>query len=252
MRALSCRAVQRSQQGFGLLEFAMVLALLGVLGSMVFKASELMETYQQSRFVHSVRTLASAAQSFHSLQGRWPGDCNRDGLVDYRFVSSASLEGGSLLDYGIPAALAQASSASASYSLGLVCPPASLAPFANANVPLNELKWAGQLAVGEPNRKLANHGMGGFAYLGTFQTVAGTGQIDDRFNALVLTHVPVNAARALAAAVDGSDGSAGNLNRVRRTDDMITFATLWTASGETQDRLVSVVYFFDRMPPAGN
>lgn len=243
--------MQRLQKGLGLLEFALVLVLLGVVAAMVLQGSNAMEGFQQSRFVQRVRTLEAHLQAFHSTQGRWPGDCNRDGLVDYGFVDAASLSAGAL-DYGIPSALAQASSASSSYTLGLVCPAVSLAPFAQINVPFNELKWVGQTPAGEPNRNMVNHGMGGFAYLGSFSIVAGSNRIEEKFNAMVLTHVPVNAARALAVAIDGADGSASNRQRVRRTDDMLTFAPLWTASGETQDKKVTVVVFFDRIPPAGS
>jgi hypothetical protein len=53
----------------------------------------------------------------------------------------------------------------------------------------------------------------------------------------------------LAVAIDGSDGSAANLNRVRRSDDLVTFEPLWTAADETELKRITVVVFFDRTPP---
>jgi hypothetical protein len=92
--------------------------------------------------------------------------------------------------------------------------------------------------------------MGGFAFLGTFSiNPALVDNTEDRFNAIVLTEVPIVAARRLAVAIDGSDGSAANLNRVRRSDDLLTFEPLWTAADETELKRITVVVFFDRTPP---
>lgn len=239
------------QRGIGLIEFALVLVLVGVIAAMALQGANAVEGFQQTRFVQKVRTLVSQLESFRASQGRWPGDCNRDGLIDQGLTDMGALTAGSL-DYAVAPQLAQASSASASYSLGLVCPPVSLLPYGQINVPFNELKWAGQVPAGEPSRSTAAHGLGGFAFLGTFQTVAGSDYIEDKFNVMLLTQVPISAARRLAVAIDGSDGSAANRQRVRRTDDMVVFAPLWTASGETEDKKITVLVFFDRIPPAGS
>ena len=118
-------------------------------------------------------------------------------------------------------------------------------------MPFNELKQAGITPAGEPNRSSARHPMGGYMFLGTFSTVPNSADLSDTaFNALVLTQVPVTAARQLAIAVDGADGSAANLNRVRRTSDLETFDTLWTAAtGEGENTRITVVVLFDRIPP---
>lgn len=247
----SRHAAPRLQKGLGLIEFALVLVLMGVIAAMVLQGANAVEGFQQARFVQKVRTLEAGLQSFRSTNGRWPGDCNRDGLVDYGFLGIDALSPAAL-DYAVPSLLAQASSASASYSLGLVCPPAGMAAFGQINVPFNELKWSGQVPAGEPNRNMANHGMGGFVFLGTFTIAGGLNTIEEKFNAMVLTQVPISAARRLAVAIDGSDGSAANRLRVRRTNDMVTYAPLWTASGESEDKKITVLVFFDRIPPAGS
>jgi prepilin-type N-terminal cleavage/methylation domain-containing protein len=236
------------QRGFTLVEMAVVLALLGVLTAISFKSQELVEQYRQSQFVSSVRVLQAHLNAYKTTYGRWPGDCNRDGLMDHAFLSPDVLTY-DLYDYGMPTSLTAAANASTTYTLGLLCPSSTLAPFEPINVPFNELKWGGHTPSGEPNRKAASHTLGGFAYLGTFNINPGINNSEDRFNAIVLTEVPIVAARRLAVALDGSDGSAANLNRVRRSNDLMSFEPLWTAADETELKRITVVVFFDRIPP---
>lgn len=239
---------QRLQRGFTLVEIAVVLALLGVLTAISLKAQELVEQYRQTQFVTGVRVLQANLNAYKTTNGRWPGDCNRDGLLDYVFLD-ATLLINDLYDYGIPTTLSAAASATTTYSLGLLCPASTLSPYDPNNVPFNELKWGGQTPSGEPNRKAASHTMGGFAFLGTFSINPAVNNSEDRFNAIVLTEVPIVAARRLAVAIDGSVGSAANLNRVRRSDDLLTFEALWTPTDETELNRITVVVFFDRIPP---
>jgi prepilin-type N-terminal cleavage/methylation domain-containing protein len=247
-RGKRLQRAQSRQRGFTLVEIAVVLALLGVLTAITFKSQELVEQYKQTQFVTSVRVLQAHLNAYRTAYGRWPGDCNRDGLLDHTFLNPTLLTN-EVYDYGIPTALTPAASASTSYALGMLCPASTLAPFDPLNVPFNELKWGGQTPSGEPNRKSASHAMGGFAFLGAFNINPTINNTEDRFNAIVLTDVPIQAARRLAAALDGSDGPAANRNRVRRSDDLTTFAPVWTASEETELKRITVLVFFDRIPP---
>lgn len=238
------------QRGFSLLEIALAMVLLGVLFAGALKSQSMLEQYRQSEFVNGVRALSSHMSAHLNSRGRWPGDCNRDGLLDYDFLSIATLNPVSLYDYDVPSALTAATSG-ATYTPGKVCPSSTLQPMGDVNVPFNELKQASLVPLGKPNRLLAQHSLGGHAYLGTLtiNTVASAVLLEERFNAIVLTQVPIAAARKLAAAIDGFDGSAANLHRVRRSNDLATFATLWTATGETEDKRITVVVLFDRVPP---
>lgn len=237
------------QAGMSLIELAIGLAILGVLAGLAFKSQELMEQYQQAQFVNKVQTLKAQIASYRSTRGRWPGDCNRDGLVDATFISPAVLASQSSFDYALAPRLTPAASSADAYTTGLLCPASTLSPFDNINTAYNELKVAGLLRAGEPNRKAASHGLGGFAYLGTFDTGASTTTLEQQFNALVLTNVPIAAARRLAVAVDGFDGSASNDHQVRRSDDLQSFAPVWTGATETELTRITVVVFLDRVPP---
>lgn len=235
------------QKGFSLVEIALGLAILGILIAMTFRGQEVLEQYRQGQFINVVRVLESNLKAYKNTYGRWPGDCNKDGLLDHAFIS---LDAHESLDYSIPASWIAAENASSSYAPGMVCPTSTLEPFTNVNVVFNELKLGGITPSGEPNRKSASHTLGGFVYLGQFNiNPDATIRIEDRFNAMVLTNVSIATARRLAIAIDGGNGSAANTHRVRRIDDQFSFAADWTASGETEDKRITVVVFFDRIPP---
>jgi len=239
------------QRGFSLLEIALAMVLLGVLFVGALKSQSMLEQYRHSAFVNGTRALVSHLSAHLNTRGRWPGDCNRDGLLDYSFLTVDTLSAVDLYDYNVPTDLTPAVSG-ATYAPSNVCPTSTLMPFDNVNVPFNELKQAGLLPTGQPSRISAAHSLGGHAYLGTLNLNTGESAelLEERFNAIVLTQVPIAAARRLAVAIDGFDGSAANLHRVRRSDDLASFAPLWTASGETEDARITVVVLFDRVPPA--
>jgi prepilin-type N-terminal cleavage/methylation domain-containing protein len=240
---------RRSAQGFTLIEITLALAVSAVLLSMTLKSQELIEQYRQSQFVTQVQTLITNARSHQRTFGRWPGDCNSDGLIDGVFVSttlSTSTPGGNL-EYAVPTTFSAASATS--NGLADVCPPNSTQSFENVNIPYNELKRAGITPASEPNRKSASHGLGGFDYLGTFATSANA-TIEQKFNAVLLTNVTIQAARRLAAAIDGHDSSVADKGRVRRpdVDALNSFKPLWTQAGESEQTRITVVVFFDRIP----
>jgi len=239
------------QRGFSLIEIALGLAVMGVLIGMTLKSQELLEQYRQSQFVTQVQALVANARAHRSVQGRWPGDCNRDGLVDPAFTTLVTPPTGDALDYAVPVSLDAAASSGATYLLGNVCPQSTLLPFEDLNVAFNELKRASLTPGGEPNRKSADHRLGGFAYFINLDVgiPIDLNRIEQQFNALVLTDVSIQAARRLSTAIDGFNGSAADTGRVRRWDDLTFFAPRWTADGETELARITVVVFFDRIPP---
>lgn len=235
------------QRGFTLVEMALGLGLLAMLAALAFQSQGVVQQYRQHQFVTQVRVLQSALVSHRQQQGRWPGDCNRDGILDHELSSNDTVDG---LDYAVPTQFSAATDTSTAYTLGTVCPASTLDPYDDLNVVFNELKRGGQTAAGAPNRIAAGHAFGGMSFMGHFNTsLTNPNTFEEQFNAIVLTGVPIASARQLAAAIDGYDGSAANLNRVRRSDDLQTFKALWTAVGETDDKRITVVVFFDRVPP---
>lgn len=235
-----------TQRGLYLVEVAIGLAVIGLLTAMALKSQEVIEQYRQGQFVTRVQTLVTQLDTHRQTWGRWPGDCNRDGLIDPAFNSTDTLPA---LDYAIPTSLTPAVSSDATYSLGNTCPLTTLTPFGTSNVAYNELRLAGLVRSGETNRKAGDHGLGGQMHLGTLDVNSGTAYLEDKYNALVLTEVPTVAARRLAVAINGQDGSASNRHRVRRSTSLGSFDPAWTASGETELNRITVVVLFDRIPP---
>lgn len=228
----------------------MALAVISILVLMVLKSQEVLEQYRQGEFLNRVRTLEANLKAYRTTYGRWPGDCNRDGLIDYEFVGVSMLEAVETFDYALPSTLTAAANSEAAYAPGNTCPTSTMAPWRKVNVPYNELKLGGQLSAGETNRKAASHGLGGSAFLGAFPINPALTNSESLFNAIVLTRVSISSARRLAVAIDGSDGSASNRNRVRRANDTLTsFSLVWTAAGETENKTITVAIFFDRIPP---
>ncbi|WP_439114098.1 type II secretion system protein [Hydrogenophaga sp.] len=237
----------RRQGGFSLIEMALGLLLIAMLMGLTLKSQGLIEQYRQSQFVNHVRVMEAALESYRTQYGRWPGDCDQDGLLDHTLTGTDTANA---LDYAVPVTLVAAATSDAAYALGVVCPASTLAPYTNPNVAYNELKRGGQTPAGQPNRITAAHKLGGMTYLGHFATTStNPDELEDRFNAIVMTGVSIATARKLAVAIDGFDGSAANANRVRRSDDMQSFEPLWTAVGESEDKQIDVVLFFDRVPP---
>jgi prepilin-type N-terminal cleavage/methylation domain-containing protein len=235
------------QHGWSLVELSLTLAVMGVLSAALFHTQGILEQYRHQRFVHHVQTLLAEMRAYRTQHGRWPGDCNSDGLIDYTFSGNEVADD---LDYAATADFAPASSSSAAYQTGTVCPSATLNPYAQVNVTFNELKRSGLHAMGQPNRSMGDHGLSGSSFAGSFNTNSSTAETsEDRFNALLLTNVPIVAGRKLATAIDGFDGDAANAFSVRRTSDLESFDERWTGAGETDRKRIFVVVFFDRVPP---
>lgn len=227
---------------------SVVLVLMGLLMLVALQSQGVINQYRQSQFTNQVRALQSGLLAYRQQHGRWPGDCNQDGLIDYGLLGT---EVAVDLDYAAPTGFEPAADVDTAYTLGTVCPERTLAPYEKLNVAYNELKRSGQSPVAQPNRLVAVHRFGGVALLGSFDTELTDPDPPEHFNALLLTSVPIAAARKLAVAIDGFDGSAANLGRVRRIDIEAgkEFAALWTAAGETEDKRITVAVFFDRIPP---
>jgi len=118
--------------------------------------------------------------------------------------------------------------ASAAYVTGTTCPKSTLDPYDEPNVAYNELKLGGQALTSQPNRLTAGHKLADTALLGH---VAPADSTEDRFNAILLTRVPIASACRLATAIDDFDGSTADSNRVRRLegaliDDAMVFPPL--------------------------
>lgn len=130
----------------------------------------------------------------------------------------------------------------------------------NANVWLNDLKVAGIVSDSSPNRTLAKMVNEDFLFVGSITDNGGATAAAADYNAIVIHNVPQWMARRLSTAINGQDARADRsrirlLNRDGSTDG--SYSIGWSDNGasgtasansDMRDSMVTVAYFFDRVP----
>jgi hypothetical protein len=107
-----------------------------------------------------------------------------------------------------------------------------------------------------PNRTFAKQVNEDFLFVGSVTEKTAGSSVDAEYNAIVVQNVPQWMARQVATAINGTDANS-NRGRVRQlergtTPTTATYEPLWSTVNGTQDSMrdamVSVVYYFDRIP----
>jgi prepilin-type N-terminal cleavage/methylation domain-containing protein len=271
------------QRGFTLVEMSVTMAAAGLLFAAVTTGQELIDQAKATKFVNDVKTIEMQVQQYAQLKGRMPGDCDADGVIDYtadtnlvqslRFDTDnnarASEYAYNLAQPTIPldgVAASIQSNGCALQGTGVGAALATIADVAtstsNANVWLNDLKLAGVISDSAANRKLAKLVHEDFVFVGNvIDANASAGSAENAaYNAIVIHNVPQWMARRLAMAVNGQDARSDRTRVRMLTRDSTdgTYSTVWqtdaddTTSAATllgaRDSMVTVVYFFDRIP----
>lgn len=128
----------------------------------------------------------------------------------------------------------------------------------NANVWINDLKLGGVISDSVQNRRFAKLVHEDFVFVGKVNDLGGESANTADYNAIVLHNVPQWMAIRLAKAINGQDARSDRsrvrlLSRVAAGVDG-TYEEVWQtdAAGTTllatRDNMVSVVYYFDRVP----
>ena len=265
----------RKQRGFTLVEMSVTMAAAGLLFSAVTTGQELVDQAKATKLINDVKTVEMQIQQYAQLKGRMPGDCDADGVIDYAADANASSKSlrsdignnDRASEYGysvalptIPAdgAVASAQTAGCALTGGTTSVSTVVASTSNANVWLNDLKLAGVISDSAPNRKLAKLVNEDFVFVGNLTDDGNEAAEAAQYNAIVVHNVPQWMARRLATAINGQDAVADR-TRVRllnRTGTTGNYSALWQTKQETgatdgdatRDGMVSVVYFFDRVP----
>jgi prepilin-type N-terminal cleavage/methylation domain-containing protein len=270
------RKTARKQRGFTLVEMSVTMAAAGLLFSAVTTGQELVDQAKATKLINDVKTVEMQIQQYAQLKGRMPGDCDADGVIDYtadtNLVQSLRTDidntkraeeySYSVLQPTTPVDGAVASAQTAGCALAGSGDTAAIYDVAtstsNANVWLNDLKLAGVVSDSAPNRKLAKLVNEDFVFVGNVTDAGGEAAELAQYNAIVIHNVPQWMARRLATSINGQDARADR-SRVRlleRTSSTAgDYSALWqtkqdgTASTDaTRDGMVTVVYFFDRVP----
>jgi prepilin-type N-terminal cleavage/methylation domain-containing protein len=262
------------QRGFTLVEMSVTMVIAGLLFAAVTTGQELVAQAKATKLVGEIKLAEMQLQRYNQAKGRFPGDCNADGIIDY--AADANAASVSLRDDTDNASRA----AEYSYSVLLPTEPADGAvaedqemgcalngdatnPVAtvepsptNANVWLNDLKLAGVVSDSAPNVKLAKLVHEDFMFVGKVTDNGGESADGADYNAIVIHNVPQWMARRLSTAINGQDARAdrSRLRLLTRTTQNGTYATKWDsataspAAAEMRDSMVTVVYFFDLVP----
>lgn len=270
------RPGNRKQSGFTLVEMSVVLVLAGLLVVGVTKGQELINTAKAKKAVNELIALDAQLQLYAQAKGRFPGDCDADGVID--FAADATPRGDdqntaraeeyalSSAHPTIPAdgAVAAAQSDACALSGAAASSPSVsdvVTSTTNANVWLNDLKLAGMASDSASNRKLAKMITEDFLFVGSITdgTVAAESADGAAYNAIVMHNVPQWMAIQMAHAINGQDDVAyrsrlRSLVRVDTAGDG-TYEETWQAMTEDEatasaqrDAVVTVAYFFDQIP----
>jgi len=276
---------QRRQGGFTLVEMSVTMAAAGLLFAAVTTGQELVDQAKATKLLNDIKTVEARVQQHAQLKRRLPGDCNRDGIIDYAADATNRNDTGNATraaEYSykgllptIPADGGDATLQTDACTLlgagedATVVHDVTIADSTdNANVWLNDLKVAGIVSDSAPNRTLAKLVHEDFVFVGHItDNGAASADLAD-YNAIVVHNVPQWMARRVATAINGQDARSDRsrvrqLVRVLSTDG--TYSTRWervidttaAASGgnpavvdsqDTRDAMVTIAYFFDRIP----
>jgi prepilin-type N-terminal cleavage/methylation domain-containing protein len=210
-----------SQKGFTLLELAIVLVIIGIILGAVLKGQELINNAKAKRVLNDMKGLAALYYTFYDRYGRFPGDCDNNGIIDYTTLNANPSD-------------FTATSGSFCYNPGT--PTASNTP----NPQWQELLQT-QLISFSNARDVAKHVFNGALY-GANSTIGGVA-----YNVIVARQVPCFVAKVIDQSIDNSlDAGTGSIREISG-GAVRTSSDAWT-NCTTEQTLVDIVYFFDRRP----
>jgi prepilin-type N-terminal cleavage/methylation domain-containing protein len=218
--------VKTNQKGFTLLELAIVLVIIGIILGAILKGQELINNAKAKRLLNDTKGLATLQYTFYDRYGRFAGDCNNDGVIDYSADATVTPDAFTATTYDF------------CYN------PADPAADATSNPQWKELGKA-QLVSFSNAREVARNPYSGALYSANVKDADNV-----PYNVIVATQVPCYAAKIVDQAIDGSiDANNGNIRILNGTNFgnlSATDAATWGCTSE--QNLVSYVYFFDRRP----
>ena len=269
----SKKRIARKQAGFTLVELSVVLVVVGLLFAAVVKGQEMVDVAKSVKLLNDIKNVESLIQKYATMKSRMPGDCNGDGIIDMPADAvsredTANTTRAALYDFTTTRATYSAAATVASETEGCAqISGVALSPtVANAiasNVWLNDLKLAGLVSDNVPNRVFAKQVNEDFMFVGKVTDMGGASANTADYNAIVIHNVPQWMARYVATSINCTDADA-NRNRVRSLTRLSgnvtgTYEATWdvTAAGVAgvaapfdshRNSMVSIVYFFDRIP----
>lgn len=208
-----------------------MLVIIGIILGAILKGQELINNAKAKRLLNDIKGLATLHYTFYDRYGRFPGDCNGDGGIDYA---------------GLTAVPGTFTATTYQFCYNPATPTASATP----NPQWQELGQA-QLISFANARDVAKHVYSGALYAASQN--AGTAAAPVYYNLIIARQIPCYAAKVIDMAIDGSlDAGSGNIRQVAPTNLLNLTApaatpNAWTAC-TTEQQLVDIAYFYDRRP----
>jgi prepilin-type N-terminal cleavage/methylation domain-containing protein len=261
--------IKRRQAGFTLVELSIVLVVVGLLFAAVVKGQEMVDVAKVQKLVQDLKNTESIVQKYALAKGRMPGDCDSDGVVDfaadgvqrtdtdnqaraekYNYTTTQPTYASTIDAVTNDQGCLQVGALGEATLTGTDITDSSM-----ANTWINDLKLAGMVSDSVPNRIFAKTVNEDFMFLGSVADQSDMSATAN-YNAIVLHNVPQWMARAVATAINGTDAVA-NRSRIRqlvRNGSDGSYESTWDvtsgSAGNMRDSMVSIVYFYDRVPAA--
>lgn len=210
------------KKGFTLIELAVVLLIIGVILGAVLKSTEIIKDAKSKKDITEITRLADAQYTYFDRVGRYAGDADNDGRIDYGTTTSNTYPDGT---------------AANSYDI---------------DYPFNELRQAGIL-TNTPNVTYASLTDGGPAYYAGVITLEGS--TSTVMNIIVVRQVPCLTAFEMESAIDhdqADDADSAGTGLVRGLSSNGSVLTdsndaAWTSTssflcGSDPDRMTNLVY----------
>ena len=213
------------QQGFTLVELAIVLVIAGIILVGVLKGTDSINKAKVERMVADLKGLQGSILEFQKRNNRLPGDCNNNGVIELALPVAAAQGVNNTLDKVIrdPSALAVCGTTAASsvalrddtisaplvasgVAAGTTSVPANAAN--EFNLSWNEMRRAGVVDGNRTNEELGRHMFNDVYMIGSMASAA-TGASPNA-NVIVIYGIPVWMAEAIDAEIDGVATSYGD------------------------------------------
>jgi hypothetical protein len=235
-----------------------VVLVAGLMLTAVMKGQSMLETARAQKLLNDIKSVETMIGQYSNQKGRLPGDCNRDGIVDYElstlgtigtsataYDSLATGNTARALKYDYTGAVlgADASTGASTTDLG-ACPEVGglMAAEDNANRWVNDLRNANVISRSTTNRLFAKHVAEDFIYVGKWKD-----STTEDFNAISVAGVPVAMAKRILANINGSEvASASGQIRVLTVAGAIEPSATFAARANNE--VVNLIYFYRNQP----
>ncbi len=208
----------QKQRGFTVVDIAGVIVGAGLALGIAVQGADVVSSARYAQFYDELQVMETQLWTFYEKQGRWPGDCNSDGVMGFQPVNAVD----SVVDFK---------------PVQRGCKAESLL------TALQDLKAKGVIAADIDNGEVLMHEFGHFFQLG--HTFSPTNSAL-KSNVIVAYGIPQHVAAKLDLEIDGVEN--GMQGRLRRWDEQ-GMGTAWPNAEADDSSLVALAYFFESKIP---